>query len=116
MLRFRARTGSQHFNILVCPICKLELVSCARRAVEITEIRHPGYQHPQSAAVLPCSRPIPLDDLPMRPARALIGDALDDPEPFAPRQARAVGQHAMSIRTVIATLNWTSAAARQRDL
>jgi hypothetical protein len=25
----------------------------------------------------------------MRPARALIGDALDDPEPFAPRQARA---------------------------
>jgi hypothetical protein len=52
----------------------------------------------------------------MRPARALIGDALDDPEPFAPRQARAVGQHAMSIRTVIATLNWTSAATRQRDL
>jgi uncharacterized protein YbaR (Trm112 family) len=29
------KTGSQHFNILVCPICKLELVSYARRAVEL---------------------------------------------------------------------------------
>jgi hypothetical protein len=35
MLRFRAKNGSQHFNILVCPICKLELVSYARRAVEL---------------------------------------------------------------------------------
>jgi hypothetical protein len=26
--------------------------------------------------------------------RALMGDALDDPEPFAPRQAHAAGQHA----------------------
>jgi hypothetical protein len=26
--------------------------------------------------------------------RALMGDALDDPELFAPRQARAAGQHA----------------------
>jgi len=34
----------------------------------------------------------------MRPARALIGDALDNPEPFVPRQARsrAAGQHAIS--------------------
>jgi uncharacterized protein YbaR (Trm112 family) len=29
------KTGSQHFNILVCPICKLEFVSYARRAVEL---------------------------------------------------------------------------------
>jgi hypothetical protein len=28
--------------------------------------------------------------------RALMGDALDDPEPFAPRQAGAAGQHAKS--------------------
>jgi hypothetical protein len=32
--------------------------------------------------------------LPMRPARALIGDALDDPEPGASRQTPAAGQHA----------------------
>ena len=43
---------------------------------------------------MPSSRPIPLDDLPTRPARTLIGDALDDPEPDASRQARTAGQHA----------------------
>jgi len=55
--------------------------------------------------------------------RALMGDALDDPEPSAPRQARAAGQtceakveagcsSVAAIRAVIITPNWTSAVLR----
>ena len=34
------------------------------------------------------------DDLLTRSVQQLMGDALDNPEPFAPQQARAAGQHA----------------------
>jgi hypothetical protein len=78
------KTGSQHFNILGCPICKLEVVSYARRAVELRRfyIRLINTRDQEQRALFPT---LPLDDLPMRPARALIGDALDDPEPGASR-------------------------------